>query len=166
MGALFEFPQTLEEDVTMSRARVCALVLLAALLAMSLSGCSASSPTQSSSSSTATSTASGPAPVVTEKQANTTVQAVVGQPFIVALQGNPTTGFTWKATAVPAFMAQVGDPVFVSQGASGTVGAGGVQTFTFTVKSAGQGPLTMVYARPFEKNVPPAKTFAVTVSSN
>lgn len=145
--------------------RTSLVVALAALAAAAVifgaTGCSAASPTKPANSSTV----SGSQVVVTEKEASTTVLATVGKPLLVQLQANPSTGFTWKASAVPTFTAQVGEPVFVSQAPSGTVGAGGTQNFTFTVKAAGEGPLAFVYARPFEKGVAPAKTFVVNLSA-
>lgn len=137
-----------------------ALVALAsALVVAGLVGCSA--PAQQSSSSSKT--AAGPNVVVTAKDASTTVLGVVGKPILVQLPANPSTGYTWQASSVPTFMAQAGAPTYQSVATGTVVGAGGEQTFTFNVKAAGNGPLSMAYLRPFEKGVPPVKTFTVTV---
>jgi len=142
--------------------KVALLALLGMLLVAVVAGCSA--PAQSSSSSTSK-TASGPNVVVTAKDASTTVLGVVGKPIIVQLPANPSTGYTWQASTVPTFMAQAGAPTFQTEATGTVVGAGGEQSFTFTVKAAGSGPLSLVYLRPFEKGVPPAKTFNVTVTT-
>lgn len=136
--------------------------LSAALVVTAVAGC-ASTPTTTPSSSSSKSV-SGPSVVVTQKDAGSIVMGEVGKNILVQLPSNVTTGYTWKATALPPFMVQAGDPVYESQAASGVVGAGGTQTFTFTVKAQGRGDLTLGYARPSDKGKP-AQTFTVTVDA-
>jgi predicted secreted protein len=47
--------------------------------------------------------------------------------------------------------------------AADRMGAGGTQALRFTAKSAGKVELKLGYARPWEKDMAPAKTFVVTV---
>ncbi len=54
-----------------------------------------------------------------------------------------------------------GEPEF--RPASSALGAGGTVTARFVAVGAGQTTLTLNYARPFERDVPPLKTFTVSV---
>jgi inhibitor of cysteine peptidase len=44
------------------------------------------------------------------------------------------------------------------------LGAGGTQTFYFRATGTGQTTLKMIYARPFDKAIPPAETFSISVT--
>ena len=80
----------------------------------------------------------------------------------VTLEGNPTTGFTWEVTSEnPAVVHKVAQSYTSS---SNLTGAGGTFTFTFRAASEGSSNLHFVYARPWEKNTEPAKTFDLTIS--
>jgi predicted secreted protein len=63
----------------------------------------------------------------------------------------------------PAILKQLGEKY--EEDNSGGVGAGGVETWTFQAMGKGATTLVFEYARPFEKNVPPAKTskFRITI---
>jgi inhibitor of cysteine peptidase len=87
-----------------------------------------------------------------------------GQVFTIALEGNPTTGYTWEPLGMDEkLLARLGDAVF--QPESNAVGAGGVISLRFKAVSPGSATLTLVYQRPWEKGQPPLKTieFAVTI---
>lgn len=95
-------------------------------------------------------------------QAGTAVALQVGERLAVALEGNPTTGYTWSvAAADPAILKQLGEPEF--QPASSALGAGGMQTIRFAATGVGTTPLKLIYARPFEPDTPPLATFEVQV---
>lgn len=83
----------------------------------------------------------------------------VGQVWELALPANPTTGYAWTlvlppAGAVLALESQVFHPA--PQGTPGLVGAGGSQVFIFRALAPGDTHLEAVYARPWEKDQPPA----------
>ena len=88
-----------------------------------------------------------------------------GHSLIVALPSNPSTGFAWAfAPPEPAQRQMQGEPTYVPPGStSPVVGAAGTQVFTFKAVARGTAKLDLIYARPFEKGVPPEKTFTVTV---
>lgn len=91
------------------------------------------------------------------------VSLASGQTLTVALQGNPTTGYTWEVAEVDTSVLQrVGDITFKAD--STLIGAGGVQTATFTAVKKGTTVLTLIYHRPFEADVAPIKTFSVQVA--
>ena len=91
------------------------------------------------------------------------VELARGAHLVVALEGNPSTGFDWKATeALPAQLTAESDSL-ESTAASGVVGAGGLRVFTYTTTAAGTGVLDLEYVRAWEKGVPPQHTFRLTV---
>jgi inhibitor of cysteine peptidase len=97
-----------------------------------------------------------------EPQAGSQAILQVGDMLQVNLESNPSTGYTWSVESLdPAVLKLVGEPEFHS--ASSALGASGAVTYRFEAVGAGQATLKMVYARPFEKGVPPLKTFAASV---
>ncbi len=100
--------------------------------------------------------------VVTEKEAGSTVELVSGDRLDVVLAGNPTTGFNWHVSSVDsAVLKEAGEPSFRRD--SDLIGSGGEITFSFEAAAPGQTTLKMTYNRVFEKDVPPLKTYALTV---
>ena len=86
----------------------------------------------------------------------------VGDILEVMLKGNPTTGYMWEVASVDAsILMQVGKTEFKAD--SKLLGAGGKIIMRFKAAGAGQTSLRLVYHRSFEKNVPPLKTFEVTI---
>lgn len=79
----------------------------------------------------------------------------VGDLLEVQLPGNPTTGYTWQAVAVPAQVRQQGEPVQRSD--SQLAGAGGITSVKFSVAAAGDGILELAYRRLWEKETPPLR---------
>jgi len=94
-----------------------------------------------------------------------TIESNVGDTFTIPLEANHTTGYSWRLaqTPDPAILKQAGEKY--EEDNSGGVGAGGVETWTFQAMAKGTVTLVFEYARPFEKNVPPAKTskFKITI---
>ena len=85
-----------------------------------------------------------------------------GDTLEIVLDGNPTTGYQWtvqpwdteviKETEKPAY-----------KSGSNAIGAGGQFIFHFTAHAPGQTCLKFIYSRPFEKDVPPVKTFQADI---
>jgi inhibitor of cysteine peptidase len=102
---------------------------------------------------------------ITDADKGKTIELARNSVFEVALEGNPTTGYTWafEADASP-LVKQMGDPTFQSSANSANVvGAGGIQTFKFQTIATGQYTLKMIYHRTFEKGVAPVNTFTVNL---
>ena len=92
-----------------------------------------------------------------------TVELAVGVSLGIDLEENVTTGYSWVLDgSVPGVLTMVGDEQKASEN-TGVVGAAGVHTFEYKAAKAGEGDLTLVYVRPWEKGVAPAKTFTVHV---
>jgi inhibitor of cysteine peptidase len=105
-----------------------------------------------------------PAPItVTEQDSDKTIEVAVGQKILVQLPSNPTTGYQWSVLGKPAPLVFVKSDYAANPQAAARMGAGGMQTLRFTAKSEGKVELKLGYARPWEKDMAPAKTFVVTV---
>jgi predicted secreted protein len=91
------------------------------------------------------------------------IRALAGKEFSITLPANHTTGYSWRLTTKldPATLTLISNTYNAST--SGRVGAGGEEVWTFTAPTKGTTQLTFEYARPFENNVPPAKTVKFSV---
>lgn len=84
--------------------------------------------------------------------------------FSIQLDGNPSTGYTWRdITKENNCLKQLNKGQEYSIKEPGKLGSGGTYTFIYQVKSAGQANLTLVYARSWETNTPPIKTFTMKI---
>jgi inhibitor of cysteine peptidase len=98
----------------------------------------------------------------TAQDSGKTVEIPIDGEFTVELRGNPTTGFVWEVgESNQQVVQQVGEPKYKAD--AQRIGAGGLYTFTFQGKGAGETLLKMVYLRPFQRDLPPAKTFELKV---
>jgi inhibitor of cysteine peptidase len=95
---------------------------------------------------------------------NQSLDVKVGQPLVIELDGNPTTGYTWEAKDLDTGMFQQVGKVEFKSANPGLVGSGGTQTLTFKALQAGSGKLELVYHRPWEPDIAPTKTFTITVN--
>ncbi len=99
---------------------------------------------------------------LTEKDAGATIYVKQGDTVEIALEGNPTTGYTWEqAPGASSLLVQQGEPEF--QASSSALGSGGVMTLRFTAVKAGTADVNLIYHRTFEANVPPLQSFHVTI---
>jgi inhibitor of cysteine peptidase len=88
-----------------------------------------------------------------------------GDRIVVKLPSNVTTGYSWSiAENDPAILAPAGSARYEAPSRPAP-GAPGVQIFELRVLSGGATWLQLVYRRPFEKDVPPARAWNVFVSS-
>jgi inhibitor of cysteine peptidase len=91
------------------------------------------------------------------------VQLRVGDTFRVVLTANVSTGYSWQVAANDAAILQPASSQN-TPAAQQRMGAPGRQTLSFTAKAPGQDHLTLDYARPWEKNAKPARTYALSVT--
>ena len=125
-------------------------ILLLGCLLTTVIACSSSGP-------------SGPSSLTLgEAKSGGTVTVNAGEIFVIILEGNPTTGYTWELDAIDAtILQQIGEAEFTPE--SNAIGSGGKFTFHFKAISAGQSFLKLVYHRSWELETPPLNTFEVTV---
>lgn len=93
------------------------------------------------------------------------VELVPGESLVLTLESNPTTGYSWQLVEVDATVLKPkGEPEFKpSSGSEGLAGAGGEEVFRFDAAGSGTTTLSLAYARPWEKDTPPLKTYTITV---
>ena len=107
--------------------------------------------------------AGGADPVkLTAKDAGTTVHLKQGDTLEIALEGNPTTGYTWEVAPGSAdLVALQGEPQFKAD--SSALGSGGIMTLQFKAVKQGSAPLSLIYHRTFETGVAPLQSFEITI---
>jgi len=105
-------------------------------------------------------------PALTEKDDGKTLSMAVKKRFVVRLAGNPTTGYGWRTVEVTGdAVEQTGKVAYVAaKRQPGMVGVGGHYVFRFEAVKPGKTSIKLEYARPWEKDKPPAKTFTVTIN--
>ena len=94
------------------------------------------------------------------------IEAAVGGVVTLTLESNPTTGFKWAiASNSDASVLQEAGNRFEAPPATEPpkLGAGGNEIWTFKALKEGTSTISMVYSRSWERSVPPAKTFVVTI---
>lgn len=90
-----------------------------------------------------------------------------GKVFWVRLKGNPTTGYLWNYTALKGSKVVISGgkyQFFHSKNNSDVVGAPGYFEFPFETVSFGKKTIHFFYGRPWEKDIPPAKSVELTVT--
>jgi len=88
----------------------------------------------------------------------------VNQEFVIALDSNPTTGYSWQESHDAAILELVGTTYEPGKEAEqGLVGAGGVEYFRFKALKTGETEVTMLYKRPWEAEVLDQKVFTVNI---
>lgn len=128
------------------------LLLLGGLILLQ-AGCAAASPS-GSSPRTIPLNASGEA-----------VSAHPGDILEVTLEANPSTGYIWEVEGLDETVLKMeGEPEAKSGANTNLVGAPVTQTFRYKALSAGRVELKLVYHRPWEKDVPPVKSFSAVVT--
>ncbi len=107
--------------------------------------------------------AAGSDPVkLTAKDAGTTLHLKQGDTFEIALEGNPTTGYTWEvAPGSGDVVALQGQPQFKAD--TNALGSGGIMTLQFKAVQQGTAALKLIYHRTFEAGVAPLQSFEVTI---
>lgn len=96
------------------------------------------------------------------------ISVAVGSKFAIILASNRTTGYGWQYYS-PGNAAVV-KLLGIEYRASGTglLGSGGREVLLFEAVGKGNSEISLNYARPWEKDIPPAKTvtFKVNVEGN
>ena len=91
------------------------------------------------------------------------IELRAGDQLEITLPGNPTTGFQWQVSVGnSAILQPLGEPEF--KPSNNAIGSGGKISLRFAAVGSGQMELKLIYHRPFEKDVPPAQTFAVNIT--
>ncbi len=88
----------------------------------------------------------------------------VNQEFVIALDSNPTTGYSWQESHDETMLRLVESTYEPGKEAEeGMVGAGGVEYFRFEALKTGETEITMVYKRSWEEEFLEQKVFTVDI---
>ena len=92
------------------------------------------------------------------------ITASPGQHFTIILDSNRTTGYHWEISSLNenAIIKLVGKEYRELQ--PDRIGAGGNEVWIFEAAGSGKTEIILKYVRPWEKNVPPAKTVTFKVN--
>ena len=93
-----------------------------------------------------------------------TISVGVGKNFIIALESNPTTGYSWREAFDSSLLELVESKYEQTPTATLIVGAGGTQSFEFKALKKGETEVTLVYKRPWEPDSPDQMTKVFTVN--
>jgi len=102
----------------------------------------------------------------TEKDNGSSISMDKGQRFEIKLESNMTTGYSWQLPedAGGKVVSMVSSEYIETEKDKEMVGAGGVETFIFEAKEAGQVEIMLEYVRPWEENTEPEKVFKIKVT--
>jgi inhibitor of cysteine peptidase len=89
------------------------------------------------------------------------IRATVGETFAIALEGNPTTGYTWQAAIDPEYLELVGE-TFEPVGEG--VGSGGQEVLRFRALAPGNSEIECEYRRPWDKKARESKQFRIEIA--
>jgi predicted secreted protein len=132
-----------------------AIIMVAATLSLALLT-NAQNPSASATSASSTMT-------VTDQDDGKTIDLAKGRTLIVELSSNASTGYSWAVKGDPAPLKLVSSD-YKQPEQSGKVGAPGAQQFRLKGTAPGTSTLKLVYRRPWEKSVAPARTFTLHVN--
>jgi inhibitor of cysteine peptidase len=95
-----------------------------------------------------------------------TVSVDAGRRVRIRLAGNPTTGYSWFLMPIEGQAVKAEGEVEYKPNAQqpGMVGGGGTFELVLRAVQAGKSVVKMEYKRPWEKDTPPIRKFAVTLA--
>jgi len=96
-----------------------------------------------------------------ENDSNKTVEIHTDDELDVMLPTKPTTGYVWEITFFDAGVLKLDKVNFIASDKA--IGAGGIEIIKFHAIATGKSNVKVIFHRPFERNVPPLKTFELTV---
>jgi len=106
-------------------------------------------------------TLAGESMKLSENDSGKTVEIGVGEELEVILPGMPTTGYIWEVSSLNSNVLRPGKADFFANDKA--IGAGGMEIIKFHAIAAGESKVKLIFHRSFEPNMPPLKTFEVTV---
>lgn len=95
---------------------------------------------------------------------NGTVNSIsLAETLTIILPGNPTTGYIWEIQSIDKdILLQVESPVYTPD--SSMIGTGGKFSFRFIAKNTGVSKIKLIYHRPWEKDIAPAKIYEISIA--
>ena len=101
--------------------------------------------------------------ILAELKGNKTLGIWIGQICRLEVESNPTTGYSWELSGDidKGIVQEVGKYKYIRK--SDLVGGGGKQVYRLKGQKKGVANLILEYKRPWEKGIPPAKTYKVKI---
>lgn len=96
-----------------------------------------------------------------------TIEVTTGQPIVIQIAANATTGYEWLLSQPPdPGVAQTVSSQYIAPQPTDppTVGQGGEQCWVFLGVGAGDTSVSFDYRRPFELDAPPAQSVAFAIA--
>jgi inhibitor of cysteine peptidase len=100
---------------------------------------------------------------LTEGQNGTSAQISKNQKLFIRLPLQGGTGFSWQLTRTPSAPVRLLSSNTQPAGPGNLPGGPATELFVFEPTGSGAGAIELGYRRPWEKDVEPARTFAVHV---
>jgi predicted secreted protein len=100
--------------------------------------------------------------IVTEADSGNQVALVIGDQLSVRLNAQLGTGYSWQVVPDSTKLLALEDNSVA--GSATTPGGQDIQILRFKAQAAGSGHLSLDYRQPWQKDVPAAKQFVLTVS--
>ncbi len=92
------------------------------------------------------------------------IEVKIGQDFVIALDSNPTTGFSWRlAEPLPGMLKLQGKRYIPNKPQK--LGSGGTEEWTFKSVRSGKVAIMFEYVRPWEKISPPDRRRSFSIVS-
>jgi predicted secreted protein len=101
---------------------------------------------------------------LTEKDGGRRIETTVGSVLTLKLPATPGSGYSWVIDQLDAQRTkELGPSAFepISRKPGTSMGGPALQVFRFEAREVGRSKLVLHYRRPWEKTVPPLKTFTV-----
>ncbi len=107
----------------------------------------------------------GEAVALAEADSGANITAPIGKEIVLTLSTTPGTGYSWMLvdSAAPVLRLLEGAAVTRDSAASTKVGAPAAATWKFRAGAAGTGTIRLEYRRPWERDVPAARLYQVSV---
>lgn len=102
-------------------------------------------------------------PEISKQDNGKSVSFNSGTDFNLVLEGNPTTGFTWKIISIDTVKIQPSGEYNYESYNKNADGSPGRFTFKFKAKEKGASTLKLGYLRVWEKGIPPIDSFKVKI---
>ena len=111
--------------------------------------------------SNAGTTLAGESMKLNENDSGKTVEIRIGDELEVVLPGNPTTGYGWEVISLDSTVLSLDKSEFL--GSDKAIGSGGMEIIKLHAIAEGKSAVKLIFHRAFEQNIPPLKTFDVTI---
>ena len=106
----------------------------------------------------------GCAGITTYTNPSQTINTTVNGEFAIALDSNPTTGYSWNASYDTSMLSLEKEEYIPNKTEPGLVGAGGTQHYQFKALKAGSTGVNLTYLRSWEEEPIDRKVFTVVIS--